>query len=141
MLVTFERIVARDYQLSDGFVIPAGTTIGVPTEAISHDPDIYPDPDTFDGFRFAKLRSLDERGSARLQYAASNLESMAFGYGRHACPGRFFASCEIKMIMIYLLRNYDFKFPSHIKARPESIGYETQFLPDHSATILVRRKR
>jgi ent-kaurene oxidase len=43
--------------MADGFLIPAGTTIGVPTQAISMDPEIYPDPETFDGFRFAKLRS------------------------------------------------------------------------------------
>lgn len=101
------------------------------------DPDLYPDPERFDGFRFVKT---GEKGALREQYAASNLRSMAFGYGRHACPGRFFASCEIKMIMSYLLLNYDFKFPEARKERPSSAAVETQLLPNHDATICLRQR-
>lgn len=89
--VTFERVITRDYVLKDSFRIPAGTQIGIPTRAICMDPELYgKDASTFDGFRFSKLRSSspDDPRAARMIYAASNLESMAFGYGRHACPGR-----------------------------------------------------
>lgn len=140
LLITFERLVTKDYALSDGFVIPKGTTIGVPTQAISMDPDVYEDPEVFDGFRFVKLRDESGLDDARLQYASSNLNNMAFGYGRHACPGRFFASCEIKMIMAYLLMHYDFKFPDEQKIRPPSLTFETQYLPDHTATVLLKRR-
>jgi cytochrome P450 len=102
------------------------------------DPEIYPDPEKFDGFRFSKLRSLEGLNSGRLQHAASNLDSMAFGYGRHACPGRFFASTEIKMIMVYLLMNYDFKFPEGVTKRPESLAAETQLLPNRTATVMLK---
>lgn len=104
------------------------------------DPEIYPDPEKFDGFRFSKQRSTEQANMARLVYAASNLESMAFGYGRHACPGRFFADCEIKMIMVYLLTNYDFKFPAGVTERPPSFAAETQFLPNHTAKILLKQR-
>ena len=140
MLVTFERIITHDYNLKDGFFIPAGTQIGVPTQAISMDPDLYPNPDEFDGFRFAKLRDSNHPNAARMVYAASNLESMAFGYGRHACPGRYFADCEIKMIVIYLLRNYDFQFPEGVTERPMSLLAETQCLPNHDAKILLKER-
>jgi cytochrome P450 len=85
--VTFERIIHEDLTLSNGFTIPKNTTIGVPTHAISMDPKIYPNPDKFDGFRFAKLRQEDPTMEGKAQYVASNPNSMAFGYGRHACPG------------------------------------------------------
>ncbi|KAL8941984.1 MAG: hypothetical protein Q9216_001917 [Gyalolechia sp. 2 TL-2023] len=140
LLVTFERIITVDYTLKDGFFIPAGTHIGVPTQAISMDPDIYSDPDTFDGFRFAKLRDSRHPNASRMIYAASNLESMAFGYGRHACPGRYFADCEIKIIMCYLLRNYDLKFAESVKERPRSLLAETQCLPNHEAKVLLRAR-
>lgn len=104
------------------------------------DPDIYLEPEKFDGFRFVKQHSSNNPKAGGLQYAASNLESMAFGYGRHACPGRFFASNEIKMIIAYLLLHYDFRFPDHVKTRPQSMSAETQYLPDHGATVLVRKR-
>ncbi|TRX98021.1 hypothetical protein FHL15_001231 [Xylaria flabelliformis] len=131
LLITFERIITKRTILSDGFTIPKNTTIGVPAQALSMDPDLYPNPGKFDGLRFAKTRD---------QYAASNLRSMAFGYGRHACPGRFFASNEIKMIMAYLLLNYDFKFPEGKESRPLSTAVETQLLPNEEATVCFKRR-
>ncbi|KAG8628254.1 hypothetical protein KVT40_004127 [Elsinoe batatas] len=142
LLVTFERVIHEDYQLSDGFVIPARTTIGIPTAALNVDPDLYPDPEKYDGFRFEKIRQHgDAATAARAQYVASNSSSMAFGFGRHACPGRWFAANEIKAIMAYLLLNYDFKFPAHVKERPKSIPVETQLLPDPTVKIMFRRRR
>ncbi|KAI1356558.1 putative cytochrome P450 [Xylaria sp. FL0043] len=140
LLITFERVVTEDYRLSDGFVIPANTTIGVPTQAITMNPDIYPNPETFDGFRFEKERAKRPEASGRQSYAASNHDSMAFGYGRHACPGRFFASNEIKAIMGYLLLNYDMKFADG-QTRPDSLLFETQNLPNHEATVLFRKRK
>jgi cytochrome P450 len=37
-------------------------------------------------------------------------ESLNFGHGNHACPGRFFASNEIKVVLIELLRSWEFRF-------------------------------
>ena len=54
-MVTFERLVNEDYALFDGFVAPKGTTIGVPTQAISMDPNVYENPEVFHGFKFIKL--------------------------------------------------------------------------------------
>ncbi|KAI1380477.1 cytochrome P450 monooxygenase [Hypoxylon crocopeplum] len=140
LLITFERVITEDYPLQDGFVIPAHTTIGVPTQAISMDPDFYENPEEFDGFRFEKERAKNPDNAGRQTYAASNHESMAFGFGRHACPGRFFASNEIKAIMGYLLLNYDMKFAEG-QTRPQSHLFETQNLPDHEATVLFRKRR
>lgn len=33
----------------------------------------------------------------------------AFGYGHHACPGRFFAAHEVKLVMCHLLLKYDWR--------------------------------
>ncbi|OTB02485.1 hypothetical protein M426DRAFT_195432 [Hypoxylon sp. CI-4A] len=140
LLVTFERVITEDWKLSNGYVIPSHTMIGVPTHAITMDPTFYPDPDRFDGFRFAKIRESDPAVEGKAQYVASNPSSMAFGYGRHACPGRFFASQEIKAIMVYLLEHFDMKFRKG-QGRPESQQFETQYLPDHSATVLFKKRK
>jgi hypothetical protein len=42
------------------------------------------------------------------------------------------------MIMVYLLMNYDFKFPEGVTERPESFAAETQFLPNHTAKVCLK---
>lgn len=151
LLITFERVITKNYTLSDGFVIPAHTTIGIPTHAISMDPEIISNPEKFDGFRFAQSSSTssttnnnnnspDDKTPSNL-YAAARPTSMAFGYGRHACPGRFFASAEIKAIMVFLLKNFEFKFPEGKEERPVSLIFETQNLPNPEGRVLFRRRR
>ncbi|KAF2764143.1 putative cytochrome P450 [Teratosphaeria nubilosa] len=141
LLITFERVIHEDYKLSDGFVIPAHTTIGIPTIALNMDPHLYPDPGKFDGLRFERIRTKESvEVAARAQYVASNTSSMSFGFGRHACPGRWFAANEIKAIMAHILLHYDFKFPDGVNCRPPSIPVETQFLPNHSATLMFRKR-
>ncbi len=141
--VTFERIIHKDFRFSDGFTIPAGTQVSVPAQAIAMDPDLFKDPKVFDGFRFSDLESTsgEIESKGRPQWAASNLTNMAFGYGRHACPGRAFAGFEIKQIMVHLLKNYEFKFGEDVKSRPENIKIETQMIPNHTTQILLRRRK
>lgn len=143
LLVTFERVIHTPYRLSDGFVIPAHTQIGIPTSSLLMDPALYPDPTRYDAFRFSKIRThrADTDAASRAQYAASSPSSMSFGFGRHACPGRFFAANEIKAIMGYLLLNYDMKFPEGKEQRPESLLFETQYLPNSKATVMFKRRK
>lgn len=43
--------------------------------------------------------------------------SLTWGYGRHACPGRFLANNELKMILAHALINYDWKLPDGVTER------------------------
>lgn len=103
------------------------------------DPSLYPNPERFDAFRFSKLRAAEPELDGRTQYVASNTSSMSFGYGRHACPGRFFAAQEIKAIMSFILQKYDVRF-SPGQTRPESFPAESQFLPNPMATVEFKRR-
>jgi cytochrome P450 len=115
-----KRILTETITLSDGTKLPAGTIISVPAEAVSHDPTNYPDPEVFDGYRFVKLRETKQGVTSQYhQFVTSNKTSLNFGYGKHACPGRFFASAEIKMILADLITGYDFKFEG--EGRPSNI--------------------
>lgn len=53
---------------------------------------------------------------------------------------RFFASDEIKAIVVYLLENYEMKFPKG-QGRPPGIQFETENIPDPSVKVLFKRKR
>lgn len=77
--------------------------------------------------------------SGQNTYVAANLTNMSWGFGAHACPGRWFAEAEIKLILINLLQGYDLKFPTG-KGRPGSQQFETQNLPDTSATVMLKKR-
>ena len=65
--------------------VPAGTVVAAPLNAIHTDGEIYPNPDEFDGFRFAKLRELGEGDLASKHQAGTTSKThMPFGHGRHA---------------------------------------------------------
>jgi cytochrome P450 len=76
------RVVLRPLKLSNGMTIPAGTLVAIPSSATHRDEVTYPNPDEFDGFRFAKLRK-DEGDTGRYQTASTSTENVAFGLGRH----------------------------------------------------------
>ncbi|KAK1461602.1 ent-kaurene oxidase [Colletotrichum melonis] len=64
---------------------------------------------------------------------------MAFGFGRHACPGRFFAATEIKMLIARLLLEYDIRMPEGVMERYKNIVRGDMIEPDHRKTIMLRK--
>lgn len=98
--------------LRDGTVIPEGTVIAFPS--LEHHLDNKPvtpctDSTTFDPMRSYRMRQVP--GEDRLHRAGMTSSSnLSFGYGNQACPGRHFAVAEIKMIVVRLLKEFEFKF-------------------------------
>jgi cytochrome P450 len=78
------RLAMRPFTFSNGVTIPANTLVAIPANAIHTDERIYPNPDEFDGFRFAKLR--ESEGDTMMsshQTISTSSEHLAFGLGRH----------------------------------------------------------
>jgi cytochrome P450 len=113
------------------------------SDAILHDQKYLPgggDPATFDPFRYSKLRDSNIEHANKYQFATTESSSLHFGHGKFACPGRFFASNEIKLIMSRLLLAYDFKFPEG-KGRPVNISADENLYPDPEAMVLIRKRK
>lgn len=103
------RQATTDITLKDGTVIPknAYTSIGpIPM----HDPNIYPAPFDFNGRRFLDLREAPGAENKH-QFVTTSVDMTVFGHGSHACPGRFFASNEIKLLLAHMLMYYDWQLP------------------------------
>jgi cytochrome P450 len=119
-LLSVTRLALRPFTFSNGVTVPAGTLVSFPASATHTDERIYPNADEFDGFRFAKLRgSKEDTVTSRYQSASPSSEHLAFGLGRHACPGRFFAVNEVKALFAYIVTTYDIKFEEGKGAPPE----------------------
>jgi cytochrome P450 len=68
---------------------------------------------------------------------STSADYLSFGHGRHACPGRFFAANELKLLLAYMVLNYDIE---PLEKRPDGKWVGTVCLPDMKATIKVRRR-
>ncbi|KAI6355121.1 hypothetical protein MCOR25_008326 [Pyricularia grisea] len=105
----FRRLALSDVKLSDGFVVKKGSKVIVDANRLQS-PELYEDPDKWDPYRFMRLRRVPgEEGRASL--VSSTQSHFGFGYGIHACPGRFFAANLVKVAMAHLLLKYDFAIP------------------------------
>lgn len=135
---SFQRKVLQPFQLSNGQVIPAGVIIELPSCGVNADAAVFPNPEKFDAMRWYNLRQSKEGSSdgaskltgakaaevtASSQFVSVSPSSLTFGLGRHACPGRFFAANEIKMICSVLLMNYDVALPKGESERYENLTF------------------
>ncbi|KAJ8082125.1 hypothetical protein PM082_007972 [Marasmius tenuissimus] len=107
--VTLNRKALVDFTLSDGTVIPAGTTVATAALPVHHDESHYEDASHFDPLRFYDIREKEGR-SVRHQMMTPEPGYVAFGMGKHACPGRFFAAVELKALVAHALLTYDLKY-------------------------------
>lgn len=125
-------------QLPTGQKLAYGARIMVRANPINLNPKTWEDPEKFDGFRFSRLRS--HPGSEfKYQHTTTGTDNINFGHGIWACPGRHFASAQMKVVMAYLLRNYDFKLEGQEKPKQQHFGLA--IIPDAEANVMIRRRR
>ena len=135
----------------EGWTAPQNAYIGLDVHSAQHDPEVYPDPDTYDAFRFSrsneredvKTAAGDDENGATLKAKNTGLVTtsdifLPFGHGRHACPGRFFVALELKMILAYMVMNYEVE---PLPIRPPSKVFGQNKLPPTKAKIRVRRRK
>lgn len=134
-------VVARSGVVTpSGVKIPCGATVVVPSYAVLRDGNVYPNAHEFKPFRFAEQRSYErieyvER--AAKAFASTSTDYLAFGHGRNACPGRFFAANELKLILAHLVLNYDIAIQG---ARPPNVWFGLNRAPPFQATVQVRKR-
>lgn len=132
-----QRQVLVPITLKDGTHIPAGTRIACAKADV-----VYNNP--------AEFRIFDPMRSYRKRYETGELnkhlagmlekEYQHFGYGRQACPGRFFAIGEVKMMMVKLLDEFEFKFPPG-KGRPNIFHADEFAFLNPFAKLMIRKRR
>ncbi|MCJ1351256.1 MAG: hypothetical protein MMC33_001240 [Icmadophila ericetorum] len=132
----FKRVTHSPIEFSDGTQIPVDTYMAVATTSPSLDG--FDGCDKFDGLRYYADRVKTD-GNVRCLYTATDKQHIHFGHGRHACPGRFAAAIEIKLILAKLLSQYDFKRAG--TSRPREIRLLEFTFNDPTATIMMRRRK
>ncbi|KAH8148334.1 uncharacterized protein LAJ45_07435 [Morchella importuna] len=138
VLTSFSRKALQSFHLSDGTHIPAGSILGASAVSVHFDPKYYENPDEFDGFRFYKMRQQKDAINKHLFVSVSPTE-INFGYGAHACPGRFFVANKIKVLLVRMLMKYDFKYPEG-ESRPRNITLGDATLTNTTRNLMMKER-
>ncbi|KAI9454933.1 cytochrome P450 [Russula earlei] len=106
----------------NGHFIPKGATILANAWAVLHDPELYPDPETFNPERFLDAATTPtptptNRGGGGPGASAQpprffrtndpSLISLAFGAGKRICPGRHFVDATLFILAASVMAVFD----------------------------------
>ncbi len=89
----------------------------------------------------AVLDPLNYSSRERYQFTGVTEEFLIWGYGEYACPGRFYATQLIKLILVNILLGYDMKMPDGLAERYPDVSVGMIRTPDVSKEILFRKAR
>ncbi|TFK48297.1 cytochrome P450 [Heliocybe sulcata] len=137
--LSLNRIALKDYTFSDGTFVPKGTNLCACSLPVHTDPGVYERPQEFDPFRFARM--VKEEGAAgKHLFVTTSLDYLPWGHGSHACPGRFFAANQLKLMLAHLLLNYDIELeqPGIV---PPRMWFEAAVIPHQTARLLYRKRQ
>jgi len=121
--------------------IPCGVRVAAPNHHIQRDPDFYSEAERYNIFRYAAPCG-SGNPEAYLQRKQNSLSMpsdtfLAWGHGRHACPGRFFAAHLMKIMLAHVLVSYDVTAKG---PRPEGFSRNEFPVPSVTATFEVKRR-
>ncbi|XP_067627278.1 probable cytochrome P450 6a21 [Eurosta solidaginis] len=94
-----QRVALSEYVVPEHpkYVIDKGTLIFIPVMAMYHNPEIYPEPEKFNPERF----------SPEEMQARDSINWLPFGDGPRNCIGLRFGQMQMRVALIYLLRNFE----------------------------------
>ncbi|KAL8862411.1 MAG: hypothetical protein Q9178_001420 [Gyalolechia marmorata] len=126
--------------------IPTGAITSVSSYNLMHDPHFYPAPNTFDGLRYTHRTLVDtddgiERENRMYGDSITEVkrEFPVWGFGGHVCPGRYHAALVMKMVVIYLVREYEFQLEE--PGKPWKWWWDNLAMPYAGTRVLVRKRK
>lgn len=138
--VVCERTVARDggLDLGDGLVVPKGVRIGVALRAAHLSEEYYEKAGRYDALRFSRPHKEGRKEERREKTTTVSEKFVLFGYGQHACPGRFYAVLMLKILLAIVVSEYDVKVIG--KKAPEKVDVLNAIMPPFNAKLRVRKR-
>ena len=119
----FPHTATEDVEYN-GLRIPKGAYLLPAVWWFLHDPEVHPDPESFDPDRFLPPRNEPDPATE------------VFGYGRRICPGRFFADSSLYLNIVQSLAAFNIskavgkdgrEIEVNVKPKPGILTYPTDF--------------
>ncbi|EKJ72481.1 hypothetical protein FPSE_07362 [Fusarium pseudograminearum CS3096] len=134
-----ERMATADITLPNGDIIKKGTKVVCDTTHMWN-PEFHENGDKFDGYRYLRMREASEQDkNAHPHLVSPSVDHLGFGYGNHACPGRFFAANELKIALCHMLLKYDWKLADGVV--PKGSAFGMMQTADTQAKLFIRRRK
>ncbi|KAI0455772.1 cytochrome P450 [Xylaria acuta] len=128
-LIGWLRKTHKPITLSTGHVIPSDTLIAATNPL--YNPEATPwirDPDKFRPERWMEDRTNPDP-NASFRFGSASIDSLIFGYGKHACPGRPFGVTVVKAMFAYIVSKWDVRLPGGRGERPENLCMDFVVIP------------
>ncbi|KAI4141695.1 MAG: hypothetical protein L6R39_005229 [Caloplaca ligustica] len=135
--VSVRRKALQDSDHFNGTHISKGDWVCAAQRAIMHDSDRYADPERFDGFRFVRARHAGQEGQSN-RFTDTKPDWLIWGYGNTTCPGRFYASAVLRLLLRHVISNFDINLLNAKASRTRT--WRSAIVPC-SSTIMVLRRR
>ncbi|KAF1993952.1 cytochrome P450 [Amniculicola lignicola CBS 123094] len=136
--LTVQRKVKKEFTTPSGAIVPPGNLIAIPILAQSRNPQVFVDPDRFDGRRFLLKKDQTQGINAVSRFTDLRQSYLFWGAPRKACPGRWYVSEALKQAMVHLLTHYDFKLKDESLSR--FLYWTTAIFPRPDRVILLKRR-
>lgn len=105
------------------------------------DPERYPRPNEFEGFRFVTHEENLPTTSVQDMLISTNSDFFVWGHGREACPARFFAATVLKLLVAHIVCHYDIKLLK-VKGQERNPRWiEGNRVPDFRSKIMLRKRQ
>ncbi|KAM0811671.1 putative Cytochrome P450 [Seiridium cardinale] len=134
-----------------GVHLPQGTKVNVAARCIMRDEAMWTESETFMPFRFYDQRNGEFRMTsgtdgykedlvrrARNALPTTKPDFLTFGHGIRACPGRFFATALLKLMVAEALLGYEFEILTN---KPKDSWFGVTRVPPLKAFIKIRKRR
>jgi sterol 14-demethylase len=121
------RYTSKPYEF-DGYKIPHGWISMVCAELSHKLPEVFADPNRYDPERFSPGRAEDQTPYALI----------GFGGGVHRCLGMYFAYTEMKVMLSYLVLNFELEL---VDSGPQSVKGTGFNQPQDPCYVRYRRRR
>lgn len=106
---------------------------------ITRDPSYYPSPLTFDPLRFYNLRQKEGK-EEKHQFASVEASEPLWTFGQFACPGRHWATAQIKLLVMVLLLEFEI---SYLEGQTEGLENKiigSKCMPSMTQKIVLTRR-
>ncbi|KAH7210310.1 cytochrome P450 [Fusarium oxysporum] len=137
VIVNLDRQVLSPVTLPNGQYLPKGTAISIYMSQLRN-PEVYDNPDTFDAYRYVKLRAQGGKWIYASSATSTSEDHFVFGIGKPICPGRFFAIAEVKTAIATILLDYDVRLAEGYKPKLMPFGFE--LFADPGVQLEVKRR-